>query len=299
MRDARLAGPAAGWGFVTGLHSLGLSRILGQMSRNSNNGTKPGGPEASVARPPMARWLAVMEAFLERDAWGVRDLAAHIGLPRSSIHRILHEMVRHELLIETDGRGQFQVGPGLARLSVLLAERLDVRRVARPVMQAAAAELDETVILALYSATRHQFWAVDAVESAHPISYIWGSLRAWSDVHVGSSGKGILAFLPDAEREQILAALPDPVPGLRIRSVSDLRAELAEARRRGFVLSRGERFPGAIGVSAPIRDAAGRVLGDLIISWPDNRTDPGKEAAAAGVVVRSAAAVSAALGYRA
>jgi DNA-binding IclR family transcriptional regulator len=247
----------------------------------------------------MARWLAVMEAFLERDAWGVRELATHTGLPRSSIHRVLHEMTRRELLIDADGRGQFQVGPGLARLSVLLAERLDVRRVARPVMQSAAAELGETVILALYSAVRRQFWAVDAVESAHPISYIWGSLRAWSDLHLGSSGKGILAFLPDAEREMILGALPDPVPGLRPLSVDQLRTELADARRRGYVLSRGERFPGAIGVSAPIRDAAGRVMGDLIISWPDNRTDPDKEAAAASVVVRSADAVSAALGYRA
>jgi DNA-binding IclR family transcriptional regulator len=247
---------------------------------------------------PMARWTTVMEAFAERDVWGVRELGVHTGLPRSAVHRILHEMARLELLVEADPPGRFRVGPSLARLSVLLAERLDVRSVARPLMEAAAAELDETLVLALYSPARRQFWAVDAVESTHPIRYIWGPLRQWSDLHTGSSGKGILAFLPEAERETVLATLPDPVPGPRPILVATLRTELEAARARGHVISHGERFPGAVGVSAPIRDATGRVIGDLVFGWPDNRTSAEKEARAGSVVVRAATGVSTALGYR-
>jgi DNA-binding IclR family transcriptional regulator len=67
----------------------------------------------------------------------------------------------------------------------------------------------------------------------------------------------------------------------------------------GYVVSHGERFPGAVGVSAPIRDATGRVIGDLVFGWPDNRTSPEKEQRAVAIVVRAAADVSAALGYRA
>jgi DNA-binding IclR family transcriptional regulator len=247
---------------------------------------------------PMARWAAVMEAFAERDVWGVRELGLHTGLPRSAVHRILHEMARLELLSEADAPGRFRVGPSLARLSVLLAERLDIRSLARPFMETAAADLDETLVLALYSPARRQFWAVDAVESSHPIGYIWGPLRQWSELHTGSSGKGILAFLPAAEREAILATLPDPVPGTRPRSVATLRTELEEARGRGHVISHGERFQGAVGVSAPIRDAAGRVVGDLVFGWPDNRTSPEKESRAGLLVVRATSQVSGALGYR-
>ncbi len=247
---------------------------------------------------PMARWAAVTEAFAERDVWGVRELAVHTGLPRSAVHRILHEMARLELLAEAESPGRFRVGPSLARLSVLLAERLDVRSVARPFMEAAAAELDETLVLALYSPARHQFWAVDAVESTHPIRYIWGPLQRWSDLHTGSSGKGILAFLPDLDRETILATLPDPIPGPRPISVAALRAELEAARARGHVVSHGERFPGAVGVSAPIRDASGRVVGDLVFGWPDNRTSAEKEARAGALVMRATAQVSTSMGYR-
>lgn len=257
--------------------------------------------EPAPAHPslPMERWLEVLEAFGDQDEWGVRDLAAHTRMPRSAVHRIVSGMARLGMLAPAPTPGRYRVGPMLARLAVLLAERLDVRTVARPVMEVAARELDETLVLTLHAPERGRFWAVDAVESSHLIRYIWGPLRQWSDLHTGASGKGILAFLPPDEREAILGALPDPVPGPRPTSIAELRAELAAARDQGFVISHGERFPGAVGVSAPIRDATGRVIGDLVFGWPDNRTSSDKERRAARIVMDAAAQVSAALGYRA
>jgi len=185
----------------------------------------------------------------------------------------------------------------LIRQALILGDRLDVTRVARPVLERTTARTGETTILCLYAPVRQQFWAVDAAESAHPIRYIWESLRTWGELHVGSSGKGILAFLPDLERDEILAGLPDPVPGLRPISKSQLRAELDAARTRGYVVSHGERFSGAVGASAPIRDATSRVRGDVVISWPDNRTSVERELEL-GLAARDAAAeISHGLGY--
>ena len=246
----------------------------------------------------MARWVTVLEAFLDREAWGVRELASFTGMSPSASHRLLHEMARLGLLTAGTDRGQFGVGPELNRLAVLLTDRLDVTRVGRPILAATAEEIGETVVLALYSPTRRKFWAVDAAESTHAIGYIWGSLRDWSDLHLGASGKGILAFLPEDEREAILSELPDPVPGLRPISQAALRDELGSARHLGFVISRGERYAGAIGISAPIRNAAGRVIGDIIAAWPDNRTDPAKERRVGDAIVSAADRLSEALGFR-
>lgn len=253
---------------------------------------------SSEASGPMARWLAILEAFLDRDEWGVRELAASAGLSPSVTHRILHEMTRLGLLVDGPERGHFRVGPELNRIAVLLADRLDVKRVGGPILEATAEAIGETVVLALYSATRRKFWAVDAAESTHAISYIWESLREWSDVHLGSSGKGILAFLPEDEREAILTELPDPIPGLRPISKAAMRDELDLARQQGFVISRGERYAGAIGISAPIRNAAGRVIGDIVAAWPDNRTDREKEQRVAVAIVSAADHLSEALGFR-
>ena len=95
----------------------------------------------------------------------------------------------------------------------------------------------------------------------------------------------------------MLAALPDPLPGLRPLSKDQLRNELAAARRRGYVVSHGERFQGAVGVSGPVRDATGRVVGDLVISWPDNRTSPEKERSLGEAARDAADEVSRGLGW--
>jgi len=239
----------------------------------------------------MERWTAVLEAFLTRDEWGVRDLAVFVALSPSATHRILHEMVRNGLLTSAAEAGRFVIGPEAVRLSVLLAERVDVRRIARPFLEGAARLIGETVILALYSPTRQRFWAVDAVESEHTISYIWESLRSWSDLHRGASGKGILAFLPADEREAIITSV-DP------SEQEDLRAALDVARSQGYVISHGERFDGAIGVAAPVRDATGRVIGDILSGWPDNRNAGDKEQVVVAHIVEASASLSRALGYR-
>jgi IclR family acetate operon transcriptional repressor len=246
----------------------------------------------------MARWVAVLEAFARDGEWGVRELARATGIPRSAAHRILHEMAGLGLLTSADEPGRFRVGADLARIGLLVAEHLDIRRVGRKILEQASASIGETVVLAVYDPVRRQFSAVDAVETSHPIRYLWESLRDWSDLHLGSSGKAILAFLPADEQAAIIDRLPDPIPGRSSLTKARLRAELEAARQRGFVVSHGERFEGAIGVAAPVRDARGRVAGDMIATWPDNRTDPAKESAA-GATVRSAAAeLSRRLGWR-
>jgi DNA-binding IclR family transcriptional regulator len=247
-------------------------------------------PMKTKSRSPMERWVSVLNAFVDRDEWGVRELASTADLSPTATHRMLHQMVQIGLLAPAVARGRFRVGPELLRLSVLIAERLDVRLIARPILESTSSVIGETVVLALYSRTRGQFWAADAVESTHTIRYIWESLRSWNDLYRGASGKGILAFLPDDEREAMLVAVREP-------DRSALRIDLDEARKRGFVISHGERFVGAVGVSAPIRDATSQVIGDLIATWPDNRTDSDKEAWVAEVVVDAAGELSRGLGH--
>ena len=246
----------------------------------------------------MGRWLVVLEAFARTSEWGVRDLAAHTGLSRSAVHRIVREMLDLGLLSVSPTPGRSVVGPALSALAIRLTEGSDVIRVARVSLDELRDETGETAILALYDRSRRQFRAVAASESAHPIRYIWESLQGWQDLHRGASGKGILAFLPGSEREAILDALPDQLDGAEVTTKARLRRQLEQARADGYLISHGDRYPGAVGVAAPIRDAGGRVIGEVLLGWPDNRNDPGKEASVARAAVSAALRISRALGQR-
>lgn len=246
---------------------------------------------------PMGRWLIVLEAFLDSDEWGVREIAQHTGLPRSACHRILHEMERSGVLTTASEPGRFRVGPALVRICTVLSHRLDITSVANPILEQTRDEAGETVVLGVYDARRRKFFAAVGAEADHAIRYDWRVLSAWNDLHAGASGKAILAFLDEDEREDIIGSLPDPIPGRSNLSKKQLRDELAESRRLGYALSRGDRFEGTVGVAAPVRDATDRVIGDVIITWPGGRHDRAGEKRLGALARDAAARISSELGH--
>jgi DNA-binding IclR family transcriptional regulator len=245
----------------------------------------------------VTRWIAVLTSFTETQEWGVRDLAKSLGFARSSVHRILQSMEEEGLVTQDAETGKYRVGPELLRFALVVSSQMDLATVAPDILRAAARTSGETAVLAMYVRSRHQFRTVDAAESDHAVRYIPNDIGEWGSLHVGASGKGILAFLPQGEQEAILAELADPVPELNI-SKADLRSQMAKARALGFVISHGERAEGTVGAAAPIYDGAGRLIGDLIITWPSYRNSPAYELEVGAHARRHAAEISSALGFR-
>jgi DNA-binding IclR family transcriptional regulator len=255
-----------------------------------------GGPSDFGSRSS-GRWVQLLGAFLEEDEWGVRDLAEATGIPKSAVHRLLRNMEHEGVLVRAATSGRYRVGPFLIRMALVLSRRVDVIRIARPVLERIARSTGETAILALHVPSRNLFRAVDAAESDHAISYIPQNVGQWGDLHVGASGKAILAFLPEAEREAILATLPEQLADLRI-SKAELREQLRSVRENGYFVSHGERSPGVVGTAAPIFDDSGRVFGDVIITWPEYRNSPEREKAMVHAAVGAASDISSGLGYQ-
>jgi DNA-binding IclR family transcriptional regulator len=56
-----------------------------------------------------------------------------------------------------------------------------------------------------------------------------------------------------------------------VTSAEDLRTLIAKARADGYAISAGEREDSASGLSAPVFDASGEIVGALMISGPTLR----------------------------
>ena len=184
------------------------------------------------------------------------------------------------LLSGTDEPGRFRVGPDLARIGSAVAEQLDIRREAAAVPRAGGpASLARPSSSPSTIRDRRQVLGGrcggDEPPGPLPVGVAAGLERPPSR---GSPARGSWPSCPplSATRSSIgcpirsRAACRPPGPGCA--------ASLRRRDERGYVVSHGERYEGAVGVSAPIRDARGRIAGDLIAAWPDNRTSPAKEA---------------------
>ena len=87
-----------------------------------------------------------------------------------------------------------------------------------------------------------------------------------------SMGRVLLAGLPDAARDELLAA--SVLPSLTERTVTDaaeLRAELDRVRAQGWSLVDGELEPGLRSVAVPLHDRRGDVVAAVNVSTSATR----------------------------
>ena len=91
-------------------------------------------------------------------------------------------------------------------------------------------------------------------------------------LHATSGGKGLLAFMPEAERESYLERVPLlPITDNTIVDRERLRAELSRVRETSFAYVNSEFTVGIRGIATAVADAAGVVLGALTIAIPEVR----------------------------
>jgi DNA-binding IclR family transcriptional regulator len=102
-------------------------------------------------------------------------------------------------------------------------------------------------------------------------------------LHSGAAGKAILAWMPRAEADEILAQHPDE---------ARLRRELARIRRQGFATSAGETIPSAAAIAAPIRGPDGAVVSAISLAGPIERWTKDKMLAAAPLLIAATDAIS-------
>jgi DNA-binding IclR family transcriptional regulator len=88
-------------------------------------------------------------------------------------------------------------------------------------------------------------------------------------LHATGMGKVLLAFLPDATRQDYIDELPLPSYTANTLIERDaLRQELDLIRQRGWALEMEELALGRACVAGPIRDKTGRVISALSFSGP-------------------------------
>jgi DNA-binding IclR family transcriptional regulator len=255
---------------------------------------------AESERNPVGRALQMISFLAEQEpgrSWGVRELAAHLGLPVSGIHRTLASVAQEGWVERSPKRGTYRLSLEVFRLALSLTARLPLARIALPVMQDLVAECNETALLGLFDPARLQMSFIAQVESPHPLRYSI-ELHRWGPLHIGATGLAIFAFLPEALQTKALdrSGLP-PMTGRTITDHQSLYLELAAIRERGYAVTKGHRILGSVGIAAPIFGPDGQVIGDLAVTLPEQRYEQrGDERELGLTVMRYAGVVSQQLG---
>jgi len=238
----------------------------------------------------------VLKAFLgQAGQLGPSELSRRLGLGKSTVHRLLTTLAA-EGLIEQDPRtGGYRLGIVMFELGQAVRVHMDLHAAVGPVLGELRAQTGESSQVGVLDG--HEVVYVDRMESAH-------SLRLFTEtgrrvpVHCTSSGKVLLAYLPEARRQVVLRAAPfTALTPHTITDRSQFAAELERVRRRGWAEAVNEREIGVASIAAPMRDVSGEVIAAISIGVPLARCSVMALRRLAPVIMEAAEAASRRLGW--
>ena len=199
----------------------------------------------------IARAAAILRALKERrDGLSLAQIAERVGLPRSTVQRIVGALQSEGLVISAGPEGGIRLGPELHALAD--AARMDLAKVIRPLLQELSRETGETVDLAILRDNKLIF--VDQIPGTH-------RLRAVSSVGVvfplteTANGKACLALLSASEVKAIVRA--EWTTAHRRGNLTKLLAELQTVRQTGVAFDIDEHTEGISAVGIAFRDSSG------------------------------------------
>jgi DNA-binding IclR family transcriptional regulator len=249
-----------------------------------------------VENKSLAKSLAVLETLATSPSpLSAAQLGRQLKLTRPTVYRILATLGRREFVTRDAVGSVYRASFKLLDLGHQVLERTDLLGAARICLRRVAAEIPETVHLAVEEGG----WMVylDKVEGSGPFCTNSRPGRR-VPMHCTALGKAVLAQLP-AERVRAILGRHG-LPGFTRRTLTTqagMDRELARVRRQGYAMDDVEFEEGVRCVGASILDHRGHPLAAVSISAPVSRMPRAKAAALGRVLRERTAEASRALGW--
>jgi DNA-binding IclR family transcriptional regulator len=254
---------------------------------------KPTG-KTEAAVQSVDRALLVLEILATLGHAGVTEIAAELGVHKSTVSRLIAVLESRGYVEQATERGKYRLGFTISRLARASSGHLDLVKLSQDVCDMLAPEVGETTNLAILDEDR----IVNIVETIGPEQI---SLRTWvgqsCPAHATSSGKVLLAGLDAQDLRARLAATLESFTANTVVTLGDLERELAGVRERGWASVVEELEVGLNAVSAPIYDAGSNVIAALSVSGPAYRLSPDRFPEIAKQTTAAAEVISRRLGW--
>lgn len=245
----------------------------------------------STATGGVPRAFLVIRALAELQAEGgrVTQIARNVGLTQATTHRLLQSLVT-EGVVEQDERSKlYRLSIDFFALAAKAGDGGGLRALCRPALLRLSASLGDSIFLLV----RSGFDAVclDRSEGPFPIRSFSGDIGGRIALGVGQGALAILAFLPEAEREEVIRFNLSRVREYGVYDEVYLRTEIEKVRQQGYAGRNTGLLEGMAGVAVPICDREGRAVAALSVGTIADRLNADRMPTVVELLKREAAAI--------
>lgn len=234
----------------------------------------------------------VISILEQRGETSAADIAGLTAEPLSSVYRLLQSLTGIGWVDRGWRRGTYRLGLLLLEVGSHLEDQLDIREAALPTLRHLLSEIGVTAFLCVRRDNRAV--CVERLEG-QSVRSLAMQLGSSLPLYAGAAPRALLAFLPVAEQQMVLAA--DELPGDPARPDRDrVEADIDQVHRRGYAISDGDVTPGIAALGAPVFNHRGELAAAISISGLRAQVLGAQEQRNVELILAGARVVSRALG---
>ena len=259
------------------------------------SGASVGDEPRRIVVTSVLRALRLLKLFEPgRPEMSLAELMRRSGYSKSTVYRLLVTLEEAGWL-ERGSNGSFRLTIKPFQVGSILVDSLELRVEAGPIMARMAAETRETVYLVVPDGPRAV--CLERIDGGEGVRLMDLQVGGSQPLNLGAAPRALLAF---DEGHLLPGLLAEGLTHRTERSLADLarlRADLAEARQRGYTISDEDVTPGIGAIGAPVMGAEAEPVAALSIGGLRSRVLPPRPAHVASLLA-GCQEISRRLGHR-
>jgi IclR family transcriptional regulator, acetate operon repressor len=202
---------------------------------------------------------------VEQPLQGVTEIAARVGLHKSTVSRILATLEQEELVERDQSSRRFRLGLGLIAVAGPLLADLDERRAAYPVLLELSERTGETSALMVWNGS--EAVSVEQIPSRQQVKHT-SVLGTRYTTAMSASVQVFLAHEGTDRAESLTRNGSIVLPGMDEAGLDAYLVRLKEVAERGYATNYGETSLEEVGVAAPVFDHRGNLVACAMVAAP-------------------------------
>jgi DNA-binding IclR family transcriptional regulator len=212
--------------------------------------------------PGLQRGLEILQCFrADRRRITANELSQELNIPRSTVFRLLTTLQHMGFLEHSPSGREYSLGASVLSLGFEYIASLELVELARPILE----KLSESAGHSVHLVIRDGREVVVVFKAAGKSSFL-GSIKVGTrfPAHATILGRMCIAYLDDHELDALYRGVQLQKHSPQTpTTLEDLRALLAEDRKRGYGISEQFFDSGICSVAAPIFEENGRNAGAI------------------------------------
>jgi DNA-binding IclR family transcriptional regulator len=229
------------------------------------------------------------------DGMPLAGLVRESGLTRPTVHRLLASLASEGLLDHDPASGNWVLGPEILLMGSVASARFPLEDIARPSLRRLAEATGESAFFSIRRGS--ETVCLLREEGSFPVRSFVLHEGVRFPLGVASAGTAIMAFLPEAEQEELLADWEKHAGAFAANHTRELvRENLGTTRMHGYSVNPGLVLEGSWGMGAAVFDRSGRPAWALSLTGIEPRFRPDRQEELGGLLMAEAHRITQQLG---